>query len=140
EAALREEYPEAEIYRDSTGMQHWVGARLRHLAGQQPQLDLPVDVQATAFQHRVWDTLRAIPCGSTRSYSQIARMLGRPTATRAVARACATNPVSVVVPCHRVVREDGGLRGYRRGWDRQRARVEPARSVASAVYAEPPQR
>ena len=130
EAALREEYPAAEIYRDSNGMSHWVRALLRHLAGQQPQLDLPVDVQATAFQRRVWDTLRAIPYGSTRSYSQVARMLGRPTATRAVARACATNPVSVVVPCHRVVREDGGLGGYRWGLNRKRALLEQERSVS----------
>lgn len=129
EAALREEYPRAEIYHDSNGMSHWLRALLRHLAGQQPQLDLPVDVQATAFQRRVWDALRAIPYGSTRSYSQIARSLGRPTATRAVARACATNPVSVVIPCHRVVREDGGLGGYRWGLNRKRALLEQERSA-----------
>ena len=83
--------------------------------------DLPLDVQATAFQRRVWEALRAIPYGSTRSYSEIARSLGHPQAARAVARACATNPVSLVVPCHRVVRTDGGLGGYRWGLERKRA-------------------
>ena len=83
--------------------------------------DLPLDVQATAFQRRVWEALRAIPYGSTRSYSEIAQSLGRPQAARAVARACATNPVSIVVPCHRVVRTDGGLGGYRWGLERKRA-------------------
>jgi len=121
EAALREEYPRAEIHRDTNGLSTWVRTLVRHLDGRQPQLDLPVDVQATAFQRRVWEALRAIPYGATRSYSQIARSLGRPTATRAVARACATNPVSVVIPCHRVVREDGGLGGYRWGLERKRA-------------------
>lgn len=124
ETALRREYPHAEIARDTNGFSTWVRALLRHLEGRDPHLDLPVDVQATAFQRRVWEALRAIPYGSTRSYSQIARTLGRPTATRAVARACATNPVSVVVPCHRVVREDGGLGGYRWGLRRKRALLE----------------
>jgi len=82
---------------------------------------LPTDVQATAFQRRVWEELRRIPYGTTKTYSEVARAIGRPTAIRAVARACATNPVSVVVPCHRVVRGDGNLAGYRWGLDRKRA-------------------
>jgi len=85
---------------------------------------LPTDVQATAFQRRVWEELRRIPYGATRTYSQVARAIGRPSAIRAVARACATNPVSVVVPCHRVVREDGNLAGYRWGIDRKRTLLE----------------
>jgi O-6-methylguanine DNA methyltransferase len=81
-------------------------------------------VQATAFQRRVWEELRRIPYGKTKTYSEVARAIGRPTAIRAVARACATNPVSVVVPCHRVVREDGNLAGYRWGIQRKRALLE----------------
>ena len=124
EAELRQEYPRAEIRRDRKGMQQWVGKILEHLRGHQPNLDLPTDVQATAFQRRVWQELRKIPYGSTRTYSQVARAIGQPTAVRAVARACATNPVSVVVPCHRVVREDGNLAGYRWGVERKRELLE----------------
>jgi AraC family transcriptional regulator of adaptative response/methylated-DNA-[protein]-cysteine methyltransferase len=118
-AALGKEYPAAEIRRDGSGLEGWVEAILQHLRGKQPHLDLPLDVRATAFQWRVWQELRAIPYGSTRTYAEIARALGQPTAARAVARACATNPVSVVVPCHRVVREDGDLAGYRWGVTRK---------------------
>lgn len=119
ETALFSEYPAAEIQRDGVELSQWVNALLNHLSGQQPQLDLPIDVQATAFQWRVWESLRAIPYGSTRSYGEIAQDLGDPKAARAVARACATNPVAIVVPCHRVVREDGSLGGYRWGLERK---------------------
>ena len=119
ETALHSEYPAAEIQRDGVALSQWVSTLLNHLNGQQPQLDLPIDVQATAFQWRVWQALRAIPYGSTRSYSQVAQALGDPKATRAVARACASNPVAIVVPCHRVVREDGKLGGYRWGLERK---------------------
>jgi AraC family transcriptional regulator of adaptative response/methylated-DNA-[protein]-cysteine methyltransferase len=119
EAALSKEYPAAEISRGGGTIDRWVGALLRHLEGQQPHLDLPLDVQATAFQRRVWEELRAIPYGSTRSYGEIAERLGQPRAARAVGRACATNPVSLVVPCHRAVRDDGGLGGYRWGVERK---------------------
>jgi AraC family transcriptional regulator, regulatory protein of adaptative response / methylated-DNA-[protein]-cysteine methyltransferase len=115
QAALRKEYPRAEIGRDRNGLEGWVERILEHLRGREPNLDLPTDVQATAFQRRVWEELRKIPYGSTRTYSQVARAIGKPKAIRAVARACATNPVSVVVPCHRVVRQDGDLAGYRWG-------------------------
>jgi len=121
EGALRKEYPRAEIRRDRNGMQGRIERILAHLRGKEPHLDLPTDVQATAFQRRVWEELRRIPYGATRTYSQVARAIGRPSAVRAVARACATNPVSVVVPCHRVVREDGNLAGYRWGLDRKDA-------------------
>jgi AraC family transcriptional regulator of adaptative response/methylated-DNA-[protein]-cysteine methyltransferase len=95
-------------------------AIVRHIAGTQPRLDLPTDVVATAFQRRVWESLRSIPRGATRSYSEIAREIGKPRAVRAVARACATNPTAIVVPCHRVIRSDGSLGGYRWGLDRKK--------------------
>ena len=81
---------------------------------------LPLDIQATAFQRRVWEALQAIPRGATKSYSKIAADIGHPKAARAVARACAINPVAVAIPCHRVVREDGALGGYRWGVDRKK--------------------
>ena len=132
EAALQKEYPRAEIRRDRNGMESWIEEILAHLSGRAPNLDLPTDVQATAFQRRVWEELRRIPYGTTRTYSQVARAIGRPTAIRAVARACATNPVSVVVPCHRVVREDGKLAGYRWGLERKRALLEHESAAVGA--------
>ncbi len=119
EASLAAEYPRAEIRRDEAMLGRSVSAFLNHLEGRTPRLDLPVDLQATAFQWRVWEELRAIPYGSTRSYSEVARAIGRPKAVRAVAHACATNPVAVVIPCHRVVGKDGGLHGYRWGLARK---------------------
>ena len=134
EAALIHEYPRAEVRRETNGLRQWVRALVNHLNGHQPKLDLPLDLQATAFQWRVWQELRAIPYGTTRSYSEIARAIGRPRATRAVARACATNPASVVIPCHRVVREDGHLGGYRWGLERKRALLE-RESGATRLHA-----
>ena len=124
EAELSSEFSAAEVRRDEAGLTEWVSELVNHLQGQQPHLDLPLDVRATAFQWRVWQELQAIPYGSTRSYSEIARALGQPTAARAVARACATNPVSLVIPCHRVVREGGGLGGYRWGLERKQALLD----------------
>jgi AraC family transcriptional regulator of adaptative response/methylated-DNA-[protein]-cysteine methyltransferase len=83
--------------------------------------DLPLDIRGTAFQHQVWEALRDIPPGATASYTEIARRIGRPEAVRAVARACGANPVAVAIPCHRVVRTDGALSGYRWGVERKRA-------------------
>jgi AraC family transcriptional regulator of adaptative response/methylated-DNA-[protein]-cysteine methyltransferase len=134
EDALRKEYPSAEIHNGAGTLGPWVRAIVKHLQGHlhggERQLDLPLDVEATAFQRRVWEELRRIPYGTTRTYSQVARALGKPTATRAVARACATNPVSIVVPCHRVVREDGQLAGYRWGLERKKALIEQERNAA----------
>jgi AraC family transcriptional regulator of adaptative response/methylated-DNA-[protein]-cysteine methyltransferase len=93
---------------------------LEHLAGRLPRLDLPLDIRATAFQWQVWKALAAIPRGETRSYSEIAAAIGRPRAARAVARACATNPVALAIPCHRVVPAAGGVGGYRWGVARKR--------------------
>ncbi|HTR45819.1 MAG TPA: bifunctional DNA-binding transcriptional regulator/O6-methylguanine-DNA methyltransferase Ada [Verrucomicrobiae bacterium] len=137
--ALRKEYPRAALTPASDagsagkpGFGEWVGKILAHLRGQEPHLDLPTDVQATAFQRRVWEELRRIPYGATRTYSQVARAIGRPSAVRAVARACATNPVSVVVPCHRVVRGDGNLAGYRWGIGRKRTLLEREAAAAQS--------
>ena len=124
ERGLRAEFPAATIARDDDTLRSWVAEITAHLDGRQPHLDLPVDVRATAFQRRVWEALRKIPYGSTRSYSEIARAMGNAKATRAVARACATNPVAIVVPCHRVVRENGDLGGYRWGVERKRAMLK----------------
>jgi AraC family transcriptional regulator, regulatory protein of adaptative response / methylated-DNA-[protein]-cysteine methyltransferase len=123
-ASLRKEYPNANIAHDTRMQLKWVQEIVQHLAGSNPKLDLPTDVMATAFQRRVWEELRAIPRGETRTYSEVARSMGRPSATRAVARACATNPTSIVVPCHRVVRTDGGLGGYRWGIERKKSLLE----------------
>jgi AraC family transcriptional regulator of adaptative response/methylated-DNA-[protein]-cysteine methyltransferase len=87
-------------------------------------IDLPLDIRGTAFQHRVWDALRRIPVGSTASYAEIAEKIGAPGSARAVARACASNPIAVAVPCHRVVRSDGSLSGYRGGVARKRALLD----------------
>jgi AraC family transcriptional regulator of adaptative response/methylated-DNA-[protein]-cysteine methyltransferase len=94
---------------------------LDFVEGSTPTLDLPLDIRGTRFQQRVWQALRVIPAGSRVSYYEIARRLGQPTASRAVARACAANALAVVIPCHRVVRKDGGLAGYRWGVERKRA-------------------
>jgi AraC family transcriptional regulator of adaptative response/methylated-DNA-[protein]-cysteine methyltransferase len=116
---LREEYPQAEITAASGGFTQWVEEIVSRTEGNPPRRELPLDLQATAFQRRVWQELQKIPRGTTRTYGQIARAVGKPRAVRAVARACATNPVSVAVPCHRVVRADGNLAGYRWGLSRK---------------------
>jgi AraC family transcriptional regulator of adaptative response/methylated-DNA-[protein]-cysteine methyltransferase len=127
ESALRHEYPRAQIHRSSAQVSRWVRTLTLHLSGHQPHTDLPLDVRATAFQRRVWETLQEIPPGETRTYSDLARAIGRPKAVRAVARACATNPVSIVIPCHRVVRKDGDLGSYRWGVARKQALLEKER-------------
>ncbi|HEY6059172.1 MAG TPA: bifunctional DNA-binding transcriptional regulator/O6-methylguanine-DNA methyltransferase Ada [Gemmatimonadales bacterium] len=124
ERDLRHEFPASTIRRDPGRLAAWVQRILRHLEGRAPHLDLPLDIRATAFQQRVWAELRKIPYGSTRSYRAVARAIGRPRASRAVSRACATNPVALAIPCHRVVREDGALGGYRWGIERKRALLE----------------
>ena len=119
EAELRREYPAAEIERADASLADWTAAVVARVEGRDAAR-VPLDLRGTAFQRRVWDALQRIPRGSTRSYSEIARELGQPTAARAVAGACAGNRIAVVVPCHRVVREDGGLGGYRWGVERKR--------------------
>jgi AraC family transcriptional regulator of adaptative response/methylated-DNA-[protein]-cysteine methyltransferase len=131
EAELAGVYPVAEAWRDDAGLQPWADDVLNYLNGQEPRLDLPIHVAATAFQRRVWRELLAIPHGRTRSYSEVARALGRPTAARAVARACAANPVALLIPCHRVVREGGGLGGYHWGLERKKALLDGERRNAA---------
>jgi AraC family transcriptional regulator of adaptative response/methylated-DNA-[protein]-cysteine methyltransferase len=116
---LRDEYPQAEISAAGDSFERWVKEIVQRVEGNPPRLELPLDLQATAFQRRVWQELQRIPRGSTRTYTQVAQALGNPKAVRAVARACATNPVSIVVPCHRVIRGDGSLAGYRWGLSRK---------------------
>ena len=131
EAELARDYPKAELRRGGGVSQEWVDVLLNYLSGRSSDLDLPLDVQATEFQLRVWNALKAIPYGSTRTYGEIAGALGYPkTAARAVGHACATNPVSLVIPCHRAVRNDGGLGGYRWGLDRKRALLVQERSAS----------
>ncbi len=128
EASLRAEFPEAELAADADGIGAWAREIVRHLEGERRRVDVPLDLHATAFQRRVWNTLRAIPSGQTRSYAKIAEAVGAPGAARAVARACATNPVALIVPCHRVVRGDGGLGGYRWGVARKGVLLERRRA------------
>jgi AraC family transcriptional regulator of adaptative response/methylated-DNA-[protein]-cysteine methyltransferase len=130
EADLRREYPEASITRDQAAFSEWVKTLVGHLSGRQPDLHLPLDVQATAFQWTVWRYLQSIPYGQTRTYGEVARAIGRPAAVRAVARACATNPVCVVVPCHRVVGKSGALTGYRWGVERKKKLLAGERATA----------
>jgi AraC family transcriptional regulator, regulatory protein of adaptative response / methylated-DNA-[protein]-cysteine methyltransferase len=124
---LKREFPFAVRKADEGGLQAWVAALLSKMAGYELNSALPLDIRATAFQRRVWTHLQSIPFGATRSYSQVAKAIGQPTASRAVARACATNPVAVAIPCHRVVREDGSISGYRWGVERKKALLEMER-------------
>ena len=127
--ALEREYPAAAITEDADALSRWTQSILTHLAGRRPRLDLPLDVQATAFQWQVWNALSAIPYGETRSYGDVAAAIGRPRAARAVARACAANPVALAIPCHRVVTSAGGAGGYRWGPSRKRALLARERPV-----------
>ncbi len=120
EAALRGDYHAAEIRRDDAGLEAHLAGVLQRLDGGSPHADLPLDIQGTAFQKQVWDALRAIPAGETRTYGEIARSIGRPAAARAVGHACGANPVAVVVPCHRAVGSGGRLTGYRWGLERKK--------------------
>ncbi|MFI5248086.1 MAG: methylated-DNA--[protein]-cysteine S-methyltransferase, partial [Nitrospirales bacterium] len=119
-ASLRHDYPKANLHRDTKGLQKYLCAILQCLTGNADVEHLPLDVKATAFQRKVWKVLQQIPRGTTRSYREIAQAIGQPTAARAVARACASNPVAVAIPCHRVVRGDGHLAGYRWGLQRKK--------------------
>jgi AraC family transcriptional regulator, regulatory protein of adaptative response / methylated-DNA-[protein]-cysteine methyltransferase len=131
EAALQREYPAATLRHGNGELREYAEQVLERLAGKAGR-PLPLDIGGTAFQLQVWDALRRIPPGQTRSYHAIARELGRPSAARAVARACATNHVAVVIPCHRAVRETGELGGYRWGIERKQHLLERERNAAEA--------
>lgn len=133
-AELQRELPLAVIRRDDDVLADWVTVVVDYLEGRAPHPKLPLDVQGTAFQRRVWQELMKIPAGVTTTYSELAeRLTGDAAARRAVARSCATNPVSLVIPCHRVLRADGKLGGYRWGLDRKQALLLAERSRASAA-------
>jgi AraC family transcriptional regulator of adaptative response/methylated-DNA-[protein]-cysteine methyltransferase len=119
ETVLAEDYPAAKLHRNDEGMKEWADAFVKYFAGNSSSLKLPLDVTGTAFQWKVWKKIQSIPYGKTTTYGGIASALGTPNASRAVARACATNHVALVIPCHRVIGKDGGLRGYRWGNERK---------------------
>ncbi|MCA9398228.1 MAG: methylated-DNA--[protein]-cysteine S-methyltransferase [Candidatus Omnitrophica bacterium] len=110
---LKEEFPAAEIIEKNEKLKTWTQALIDYLSGEKPWPLIPYDIQATAFQRKVWDWLRTVPPGTTYNYSEAAKAIGNPKATRAVARACATNPAALVIPCHRIVPKAGGVGGYR---------------------------
>jgi AraC family transcriptional regulator, regulatory protein of adaptative response / methylated-DNA-[protein]-cysteine methyltransferase len=136
-AALGREYPAAELQPMAepapAEFAQWIAALKEHLDGARFQVDLPLDIRATAFQMRVWNYLQSIPYGEVRSYSEVAEGIGQPAATRAVARACASNRVAIVIPCHRVIRGTGQLGGYRWGVARKRTLIDRERGRAAAI-------
>jgi AraC family transcriptional regulator of adaptative response/methylated-DNA-[protein]-cysteine methyltransferase len=130
ESALGKEYPaatRASVDAASSRLGGWVAEIVKGLEGQSTRADVPIDVQASAFRWKVWHELQKIPFGETRTYSEIAGAIGAPKSVRAVASACAKNPVSLVVPCHRVVRRTGELGGYRWGIERKRTLLDKER-------------
>jgi AraC family transcriptional regulator of adaptative response/methylated-DNA-[protein]-cysteine methyltransferase len=137
EVALRREYPAAAIEPLLAPYPHqfelWMGALFGHLEGQQVRLELPVDVRATAFQMKVWRYLQTIPYGEVQSYGEVAAGIGQPSASRAVASACASNRVAIVIPCHRVIRGTGELGGYRWGVERKRVLIDQERAARAAA-------
>jgi O-6-methylguanine DNA methyltransferase len=135
-SGLSSEYPRGQVTRDDAALQSAVDQVVHLAMGEAPHVDLPLDVQATAFQRRVWEALRQIPRGEVRTYGQIAREIGQPEAVRAVGRACGANPVALAIPCHRVVGADGGLGGYRWGVERKRRLLEAERTTSEATAAD----
>jgi AraC family transcriptional regulator of adaptative response/methylated-DNA-[protein]-cysteine methyltransferase len=121
---LHKRFPQAELYRGDAEFEGLVTKVVGFVEAPGTGLDLRLDVGGTAFQHRVWQALREIPAGRTATYSEIAGRIGAPAAVRAVAGACAANPLAVAIPCHRVVRTDGSLSGYRWGVERKRTLLE----------------
>ncbi len=121
---LQDRFPKAKLFGGDKDFERWVAKVVGFVEAPALGLDLPLDVRGTAFQQRVWQTLRAIPAGSTASYAEVAKRIGAPKAVRAVAQACASNTIALAIPCHRVVRTDGSLSGYRWGIARKRALLE----------------
>ncbi len=121
---LRNEFHSAKLHREDAAMKEFIEPLVASIRGDNSSIDLPLDIRATAFQQKVWDSLRRIPRGETRSYTEVAHEIGEPTAVRAVARACAANPLAIAVPCHRVIRSDGDISGYRWGVERKKKLLE----------------
>lgn len=138
ESFLRTEYPRAEIRRSSAEVSEWVNRIVKYIdGGEAVQLNsLPLDIRATSFQYRVWKAIQSIPYGSTLSYSELAKRIGARNATRAVANACAANPVALVVPCHRVVRKDNELGGYRWGLGRKQSLLKKESEIVASMANE----
>jgi AraC family transcriptional regulator of adaptative response/methylated-DNA-[protein]-cysteine methyltransferase len=130
---LQERFPKARLIGGDAGFEDWVAQVVRLVDSPSVGLRLPLDIRGTAFQRRVWRALQEIPAGATRSYSDIARRIGAPKAVRAVAQACAANPLAVAIPCHRVLRRDGALSGYRWGVGRKRALQEREGAASPAL-------
>jgi AraC family transcriptional regulator of adaptative response/methylated-DNA-[protein]-cysteine methyltransferase len=129
ERELRQDFPKATLAKADRAFDDWVKAVVQLIQQPSGRIDLPLDIRGTAFQQRVWQALREIPAGRTASYSEVAARIGQPAAVRAVARACAANPVAVIVPCHRVVRRDGGISGYRWGVERKGRLLQWEKSI-----------
>lgn len=132
ERELAREFPKAELIRDDDALKQELTLIVAFVASEAALPDLPLDLRGSLFQKRVWNLLRQIPAGQTATYAELAEKLGQPTAARAVARACATNPVALLVPCHRVIRSSGELAGYRYGLSRKKALLEREAERASA--------
>ena len=124
EENLLDEFPSANHKQDGGHLAIWAAEILSYLDGEKTGLDLPLDIQATAFQQQVWRMLRTIPYGETRTYQQVAQALGKDSSSRAVGTACGANPVALVIPCHRVLRKDGGLGGYSWGLERKKSLLD----------------
>jgi AraC family transcriptional regulator of adaptative response/methylated-DNA-[protein]-cysteine methyltransferase len=136
-AAVRAEYPGALVLEMRTPYPRqfdaWMTSLVGHLSNARQAVEVPMDVRATAFQLKVWRYLQSIPSGEVRTYAEVARDIGAPAAARAVGRACATNPVALVVPCHRVIRGDGALGGYRWGLERKRVLLDRERRARTGA-------
>ncbi|APD11459.1 6-O-methylguanine DNA methyltransferase [Pandoraea vervacti] len=135
---LQDRFPQAELVGADTGFERWVAQVVGFVESPRIGLSLPLDVRGTAFQQRVWQALRDVPAGETASYAQIAERIGAPRAVRAVAQACASNTLAVAIPCHRIVRNDGAVSGYRWGVERKRALLSQEREAQEAREAPAP--
>jgi AraC family transcriptional regulator, regulatory protein of adaptative response / methylated-DNA-[protein]-cysteine methyltransferase len=135
EADLRRRFPAALIWPADSQLSSWAERIVRFVTDPREQIDLPLDIRGTAFQARVWKALQKVPPGKTATYTEIAAALGQPKAVRAVAAACAANKLALLVPCHRIVRRDGDLAGYRWGVERKRRLLAAEQATAGAVEA-----